>query len=36
MEIGVVFSAESDTSVIKVIKFDKKIPIKEGFIVRMQ
>ena len=33
---GVVFSAESDTSVIKVIKFDKKIPIKEGFIVRMQ
>ncbi len=33
---GVVFSSETDSSVVKVIKFYQKIPIKEGFIVRFK
>ena len=33
---GVIFSAEADTSVVKLIKVYQKIPIKNGFIVRMK
>ena len=33
---GVVFSSETDSSVVKILKFYQKIPIKEGFIVRFK